>query len=200
MAPLGFTEKTVPEGQHVCYIFSDDAERLEVMAKYVESGMLADEKILYLADAMTPDEMRQFLRDSGIELPADGEGFELLEASAGYCPSGTFDVEEMLGIVGSFYDQAIEEGFAGARIAGETNWCLDDGGVDRAALMEYEARVTGVLAEHASTACCQYDARLFDGEMIFDLLRVHPMMIIQGQLVQNPFYVKPEVFLAEYQG
>ena len=43
---------------------------------------------------------------------------------------------------------------------------------------------------------CQYDARLFDGASLFKVLQVHPFMIAQGQLVRNPFYIKPEEFLA----
>jgi hypothetical protein len=31
-----------------------------------------------------------------------------------------------------------------------------------------------------------------------DMLSVHPMMIVRGQLVKNPSYVEPKVFLKEY--
>ncbi len=42
---LGFSDQKFPEGQHICYIYSDDDERLEVMAKHLKSGMEAEEKI-----------------------------------------------------------------------------------------------------------------------------------------------------------
>jgi len=48
------------------------------------------------------------------------------------------------------------------------------------------------------TACCQYDARRFSGELIMDVLSVHPAMIVRGQLVKNPFNIEPDVFLKEY--
>jgi hypothetical protein len=38
------------------------------------------------------------------------------------------------------------------------------------------------------TAICQYDTRLFDGETLYRLLTVHPMMIVRGRVVRNPYY------------
>ena len=59
---LGFSPQTFPEGQHICYIYNDDEERLEVMAKYLQSGQHAKEKLLYLVDAMTSEEMLGHLK------------------------------------------------------------------------------------------------------------------------------------------
>jgi hypothetical protein len=55
-----------------------------------------------------------------------------------------------------------------------------------------------VTRTYPYTACCQYDARRFDGETIMDVLSVHPVMIVRGQLVKNPYYIEPEIFLSEY--
>jgi hypothetical protein len=33
--------------------------------------------------------------------------------------------------------------------------------------------------------------------MLFKVLQIHPYMIAQGQVVRNPFYIKPEEFLAK---
>jgi hypothetical protein len=67
-------------------------------------------------------------------------------------------------------------------------------------LMEYEAMVNDVLVTHPITAICQYDANCFDGATILDVLRVHPMMIVQGQIVRNYYYMKPEDFIKDYTG
>ena len=65
-------------------------------------------------------------------------------------------------------------------------------------LIDYEMRLTEVLARFPFTACCQYDARRFSGSLIMDAMSVHPVMIVQGQLVKNPYYIEPEVFLKRY--
>ena len=54
------------------------------------------------------------------------------------------------------------------------------------------------FVESGLQAHCQYDARRFDGATLFDVLNVHPMMIIRGQVVRNPYYVEPEHFLERH--
>ncbi len=195
---LGFSNETVPEGQHVCYIYNDDTERRRVMAKYLESGMLAGEKLLYLVDVMTPEEMLDCLEELGVDVRSKAKDLTVAEAGPAYCPKGSFNADEMLDAVKDFYYQALDEGYVGARGTGEMSWCLVEGRADEASLMDYEARLNLLVAEHPYTACCQYDARRFDGHIIMDVLSVHPMMIVRGQLVKNPFFVEPETFLAEY--
>jgi hypothetical protein len=196
---LGFTDKHVLEGQHICYLYNDDVERRRVVAKYLESGLLAQEKLLYLVDEMTPEEMLDCLEELGVEARSKPAELTVAEAASVYCPRGVFNADEMLDTVRDFYVQAVErEGYAGARGTGEMSWCLVEGRADEASLMEYEARLNLLVAEYPHTVCCQYDARRFDGNIILDVLAVHPVMIVRGQLVKNPYYVDPEEFLIEY--
>jgi hypothetical protein len=37
----------------------------------------------------------------------------------------------------------------------------------------------------------------FGGDTVIDIMRTHPMVIIGGNLYENPFYVPPEEFLHE---
>jgi len=198
MISLGFTEERVPEGQHICYIFNEDAERKRVMAKYLESGMLAKEKLLYLVDVMTPEEMKDCLAELGVDVRSKPDAVAIAEAAPAYCPGGFFNATEMLGVVRDFQQQALREGYTGSRGTGEMSWCLAEGRANEEDLMEYEARLNELVAEYPYTACCQYDARRFDGGMIMNVLSVHPMMIVRGQLVRNPYFVAPETFLEEY--
>ena len=198
MIKLGFTEEQVPEGQHICYIYTDDAERRRVMAKYLEGGLLADEKLLYLVDVMTPEEMIDCLEDLGVDVRRQSQKLQIIDAATAYCPTGRFNADGTLDLIRQFYHQAKDQGYAGARGTGEMSWCLVEGRADEASLMEYEARLNQLVAEHPYTACCQYDASRFDGALIMDVLSVHPLMIVRGQLVRNPFYLAPEAFLAEY--
>ncbi|HXO28574.1 MAG TPA: PAS domain S-box protein [Thermoanaerobaculia bacterium] len=42
-----------------------------------------------------------------------------------------------------------------------------------------------------------YDTAKFGGDMIVDIVRTHPVMLVGGVLQENPFYVPPDEFLAE---
>lgn len=197
--PMGFTHKTFPAGSHMCLIYSDDKERRKVISKFLESGLVAGEKVAYFADMMTPQEVQDWLANIGLELPQGDktEQFSVTIAENTYCPKGKFVPNEMLDTLRSFYRQTIGEGYPGCRVSGEMSWALKNiPGSDR--LMEYEALVNDVLATHPVTAVCQYDANLFDGATILDVLKVHPMMIVRNQIVNNPYYLKPKEFIKDY--
>jgi hypothetical protein len=42
-----------------------------------------------------------------------------------------------------------------------------------------------------------YDLAKFGGEIVVDIMRTHPMIIIGGVLQENPFFVPPDEFLRE---
>jgi hypothetical protein len=82
-------------------------------------------------------------------------------------------------------------------VTGEMAWALRDlPGSER--LIEYEAKVNNVLPGTGLTAICQYDAARWDGGTILNVLRVHPMMVVRGHVLQNPYYMSPEEYLARH--
>jgi len=197
---MGFTAEQFPAGTHMCYIYNDDKERKELIARFLESGLNSHEKVSYFVDELSPNEMRAQFRELGVHLPSemDERDFSITSAQEIYCPNGTFVPEDMLQTLRLAYKRSCDEGFSGARVSGEMSWALRGmQGSER--LIEYEAKVNTVLQEYPVTAICQYDARRFDGAMIFDVLNVHPMMIIRGQVVRNPYYIEPEKFFAHHQ-
>ncbi|MDP7287464.1 MAG: MEDS domain-containing protein [Phycisphaerae bacterium] len=133
-----------------------------------------------------------------MDVDASRTAMNITDATPVYTPGGGFTPQEMLDVVEAFYHKAIDEGYTGARGSGEMTWSLQEGLADVGDLLEYEAKLTGVLKLHPYTAVCQYDARRFSGEMIMDILSVHPVMIVRGQLVKNPHFIDPEQFLTEY--
>ena len=187
--------ETFPAGTHMCYIFNDDEERRSMIAKYIESGLRGDEAVHYFAHAVpvgTPDEV---FSELGVRPPKIRPGqFLLSQADKTYCPDGTFIPDRMLGNLRKSYTDAIADGYAGARASGEMDWALQGlPGSDR--LIEYEALINTIVGEYPITALCQYDARRFDGATLFNVLNVHPMMVVRGHIVRNPYYVQPEEFL-----
>ena len=66
-------------------------------------------------------------------------------------------------------------------------WALRDvAGSDQ--LIKYEAGINKEMKTRPYTVFCQYDANLFSGATLLEVLRVHPYMIAKGQVVSNPHY------------
>lgn len=151
---LGFSDQQFPEGQHICYIYNDDNERLGIMAEYFKSGMEAKEKLLYLVDAMTSEEMLDCLKDRGVDFSGvKPNEFTISDATPSYCPTGFFRTEEMLDLVRDFYLTALDEGYPGARGTGEMSWCLTKGCADKKDIMVYEAKLNYLVQKYPYTAC-----------------------------------------------
>jgi hypothetical protein len=102
----------------------------------------------------------------------------------------------MLGKLRHLHETCHAHGHQELRVTGEMSWALapEVTGADR--LIEYEARTNILLETHPLAAICQYDATQFDGATIFEVLTVHPMMVVCGQIVRNPYYIPPREYLA----
>ena len=65
-------------------------------------------------------------------------------------------------------------------------------------LLEYEARANDIWLRQdgpVNPVICTYDLTKFGGEVVVDVMRTHPMIIIGGILQANPFFMPPDEFL-----
>jgi hypothetical protein len=194
---LGFTPQEFPPGVHVCQIISTDQERLDALLKFLLSGLRAGERAGCFSEHATEAALTAYLGQHGLSYQDQcGTGALLLAGTRDvYFQDDRFDPDRMLGLLRQFHQESMARGFSGARVIGEM---IPE--VKRVAggqrLLEYEARVSLLLRECPVTAVCQYDARLFDGAAIMDVLKVHPYMVVRDSVVRNPFYLTPEEVLA----
>ncbi|MFW5826741.1 MAG: MEDS domain-containing protein [Alkalispirochaeta sp.] len=184
---VGFSQEHFLPGTHICLVFRDESERTRIVGRFVESGLLSGEQVGYFADTADPSEVEQWLQGMDIDTAALG----LHSTADTYYPDGVFDPDRMCNTLRDTWTRACEAGYPNCRVTGEMTWALRDvPGADR--LMEYEAAVNTVVKTHPVTAMCQYNANLFSGETIFQALQVHPYMVMNDQLVKNPYYILQE--------
>jgi len=195
---LGFTSQTFPAGVHICQIFSDDEERLDSLLSFLGSGLAAGEQAVCFTEKLDEKTLTDYLAGHGLccaELKESGALTQSVTSQV-YFQDGRFDPDRMLGVLQKFHEDSVASGYPAARVIGEMTAEIETipGG---SRLMEYESRVSLLLKEHPVTAVCQYDANTFDGATIMKVLKVHPLMVIRGAVVHNPYYVPPEEFLAQ---
>jgi hypothetical protein len=194
----GFNPKDFPECHHVCLIYDSEAQRRKIVSEFLAAGIRQGELVRYFADTTSAQELRTSLLETGVEFSkAEEDGaFGITKAESAYCPSGRFEPQEVIENMVSRFAMARNAGYRGSRACGEMSWALRDiPGAHR--FLEYEVRINTITETFPFIGMCQYDARLFDGATLFNILQVHPFMIAQGQLVRNPFYIKPDEFLAK---
>ena len=188
---MGTETRPAGSGTHVCLIYDDEEERREVVARFIGDGLAEGERVAYFTDG-DPEQVGAWLKERGLDLPSP-PAFALSRTRDVYCPGGSFDPESMFEHWHEYHRSSVADGFASARATGETSWSREVPGGER--IVEYEAKLNDVLAGMPVTALCQYDVHRFDGATILDILRVHPLMLVAGQMVRNPYYMTPDQFL-----
>ena len=194
---LGFAPQKFPPGVHICQIFSDDEERLDSLLGFLRSGLAVGERTACFTEKLDDQVLAEHLETHGLSLDEALVNGCLTKAGTRdvYFKDNRFDPDRMLGLLKQFHEDAVTQGYPAARVIGEMTADVQhiDGG---SRLMEYESRVSLLLKEHPVTAVCQYDASAFDGATLMQVLKVHPLMVIRGAVVHNPYFVPPEEYLA----
>ena len=167
---------------------------------FIRIGLDRGEKCIYIADAGTEAVVRDAMYAEGIDVEqAIATGRLVLEGKeAAYLKQGSFDPDWMLTFWTDATAEAMSQGFSALRVTGETEWVLRGGpGLER--WMEYESRMTHMLADVNCSALCQYNRQLFPPELVLDIIRTHPTVIYRGVVCRNMYHVPPDELLGTTQ-
>lgn len=196
MASLGFTDEKVSVGAHICQIFNSHNERTDTLLEFLLSGLQTGERTICFSEMVDEEMLREFFSPQNISYDErkQNKAIALAGTKEVYFQNGVFEPDRMLNTLSNYYQESLDLGFPAARVIGEMVPEIQDiPGGDR--LIEYESRVTMLLKDCPVTAMCQYDANVFSGKTLMDVLKVHPQMIVRNSVIHNPFYIPSEEFL-----
>jgi hypothetical protein len=197
LLPLGVAGVRVKPGDHICAFYVGLEERDQVLLPYLREGLLAGDKVICVVDASEPSEV---LASIGPDIDVDGciasQQFELRPSSEAYLPEGLFSTGDMLEFWNASVGSALGEGgYRFARAVGEMTWALRDApGVEE--LVGYESELNRFMPKYPQLILCLYDLKRFGGGIVVDMLKTHPKLLLGGMLLDNPYYLSPDEFLA----
>jgi signal transduction histidine kinase len=194
--PLQTALEQLPPHAHLCSIYESAEEHFAVAMPFIRIGLDRGEKCIYIADDGTETVVRDAMSAEGIDVErAIATGRLVLESkAAAYLNGGSFSPEWMFTFWAKAAAEAIGQGFPALRVTGETEWLLRGAaGLER--WIEYESRMTHLLADHNCFALCQYNRRLFPPELVLDVIRTHPTVVYRGVVCRNIYHVPPDEFL-----
>jgi hypothetical protein len=191
---LGLNGLSIPPGTHICALFRGIPERDEIMLPFLREGLRAGDKCTCIIDEGL-DEVRAVL---GKELGSSARAHQLdiQPSKAAYLRRGTFSTQDML----DFWDESVgaalgEQGFPFARSTGETTWTLTEL-PDLHDFMTYEAELNRFLPRYPQVLLCLYDLDRFGGQILVDILKTHPKVLMGSTILDNLYYLEPDEFLA----
>ena len=185
---LGFEGLSIPSGTHICALFRGVAERDQIMLPFLREGLRSGDKCTCIIDEGV-DEVR-------VALGGDAGRIGIRSSKETYLRQGAFSTEAMLDFWDDFVGGALKtEGCPFVRSAGETTWTLRElPGLDD--FLVYEAELNRFLPRYPQVIMCLYDLDRFRGQVLVDILKTHPKVLIGGTVLENLHFVEPDEFLA----
>ncbi|GAA0669585.1 hypothetical protein GCM10009535_56780 [Streptomyces thermocarboxydovorans] len=193
---LGVSGIEVTPGDHLCAFYRDPEARDKILIPYLREGLRAGDKCICVVDATEPETVLATLAtDPDLGPGLSSRQLDIQLSSDTYLREGRFSTDVMLEFWDDAVGAALGEGFRFSRAVGEMTWSLRQmPGVD--ALVVYESRLNRFVSRYPQVILCLYDLDRFGGAILMDVLKTHPKVLVGGMLVANPFYLKPEEFLA----
>lgn len=197
-ADIRLAGSTLSRSCHVCAFFHSKDEEYRVLMPFIKEGFARGDRAFHVVDPKHRGEHLRRLAGEGIDVDtAEAAGqLEVRRWQDAYIKDDYFDQFRMIETIKEALDPAKKRPGTVTRLVANMEWALEDlPGVDD--IVEYETRLNHVLPAYHDPVVCTYDLSRFGAEVVMDIMRTHPMVLIGGVLQENPFYVPPDEMLRE---
>ena len=195
--PVSFAGSQLDDTRHVCAFFNSEDEGYRVLLPFIKEGFERGDKAIHVVSPQQYDSHLQRLAGVGIDPMGaiQSRQFEVQINTEAYLRNGRFDQDRMLQTFEEMASGNAAGGFPLSRIVCNMDWAASEAQSHMPDLIEFEARVNDVWLRHDDVVICVYDLNQIGGDVVIDIMRTHPMIIIGGTLHKNPFYIPPQEFL-----
>jgi hypothetical protein len=167
------------------------------MLPFLAEGFRAGDKLVNIIDGRHRDGQIAKLKSAGIDVGrAEQSGqLALLPWEQAHIDGGHFDQDRMLADLEK-QAAAGDDRYPATRLWSNQEWALESfSGVED--LVEYEARFNYIWPKTNNVYVCVFDAKKFSAEIMMQMMRTHPFVIIDGIMLKNELYVPPDEFLKD---
>ncbi len=179
-------------GDSACFIYSNEQEYQAVMAPFVSVGLEQRQRVLYVHDTRSPQEVRAMLRDAGVAIDRAESRQQVIFASTQQMLSrgAGYSLERLLDQLHAMTAMALADGWSALRVTSEMAWApRQTQGTER--LLAQEGSLGGFYRESAALGMSQFDRGKFPASALLDVLLAHPVAVIGTEAVGN-FYYTPQ--------
>ncbi|MEZ4522009.1 MAG: MEDS domain-containing protein [Thermomicrobiales bacterium] len=193
-SPISFAGGVLDPYRHVCAFVNSKEEEYRTLDPFVSEGLAQGDKLLYIVDPRERASLVRHLGQLGHDTTAllEQRQTEVHTWSDTYLRGGSFDREGMVHVLDEILSDSPSPRI---RMITDMGWAVEEEDFSDV-MIEYEAQASYVHPKHAHVVICVYDTAKFGGDIVIDVLRTHPMVLIGGVLQVNPFFVPPDEFLA----
>jgi len=167
------------------------------LVPFLVEGLKAGDKCTCVVDSCTPDEVLAKMSEHiQVDRYVSASQLEVLDAAGTYLADGGFLPERMLGFWEAMARRGpAREGLGFARNIGDMSWAHRS---QRAVadLIGYESELNRIMSNFPQVNLCLYDLTRCSGDLIMNVLKTHPKALLGGMVIDNPYCLGPDEFLA----
>ena len=169
----------VPWGTHFCLFYKTKKDLIEVLVPYFKAGLEHNEFCMWitcepLSEKEAETEMRKAVPNFD-EYLSRGQ-IEILPHSKWYLKAGSFDLQRVLKAWIDKLNQALDKGYAGMRVTGNTKW-LGKGRWKNFA--DYEHEINETIDRYRMLVFCTYCLDQCGPSEIIDVVNNHQLALIK---------------------
>ncbi|HMF33207.1 MAG TPA: PAS domain S-box protein [Candidatus Lokiarchaeia archaeon] len=169
----------VPWGTHFCQFYETTEDLLDVLVPYFRCGLEQNEYCMWvtcepLTSEMAEAALRQAVPDLDVYLAR--KQIDFLDYSQWYTIGGQFDADRVLNGWVEREEQALQLGYDGLRLTGNTFWLEKK---DWADFTNYEATVNEVIGQYHMIAVCTYSLDHCAAVELLDVVKNHQFALIK---------------------
>ncbi len=175
-------------GDHAAFFYKTRTEQFAVTVPFIAIGLERGERCLYIADDNSVATVIEEFEKGGIDVEGAQKSGALTIGTKHdtYLRHGVFEPAKMTHDLCHEVKESIRLGYTAFRATGEMTWALSLSSA-LAQLSEYETKLHAAFPGQF-VGMCQYNERGFNERIIADMIRIHPVVIARGKLLQNRFH------------
>jgi hypothetical protein len=184
------------QGSHVCHLFRDENQQKEVALRFLKGGLDRGEcGALVVPDGLV-DAWKFEMQAFGVDVVAARDAclLNIIPGSEWHQP-GEFNSVLMARAVWRKIDRALAR-TPGVRFVADKSW-VNETDLSSDQLCHWEASSNLLLQDVNVRAICQYDLARHSPANIRAGLRTHPIVMLDGRRLRNPYYEAPRILKHE---
>jgi hypothetical protein len=197
---VGGRRERIRPGLHVCQFYSQPSETIHTAGPLVRDGLRGTDKCYVAAAPARHDDLTKVLRAARLDVDsaiASGQ-LTLVSARDDLLANERFDPYHLLATHQALIARSLAEGWHLVRAVIDMEW-LARGTATAEQLLKYEAAADAVFTfqERPIVALLQYNYSELPGELVVELLKLHPIAVVGKFIKRNPYYVNAEEYMVK---
>jgi hypothetical protein len=170
----------MPWGSHFCQFYNTKKDLLDILLPYFKAGLENNEYCVWVtSDPLGASEakkaMKKYVADYA-EFEKKGQ-IEIFPYTDWYTAGSGFEQKRVLDGWVAKYDKAVEKGFDGLRVTGNTFWISRN---TWDAFTDYEASINTVIDRYRMLVLCTYSLKKCGVPEIMDVVKNHEFVIARS--------------------